>query len=473
MKGRSFSFRVLRSLRAQLLLWAILPLALALIGVAFTGVYGHEHSMRRMVEERDLLLARAYAQQAAEVLAGSKERPPLEVWRNLFADVRIGERGVIYLIDENGYVIYHPDVSLCGVDYGGHSGISQALAGSDGSTPCHAPDGTSMYISYAAVGDTGWRVVVEEPLEDLIDPLLRLPGLVPAVAIVAGVITVLALFFGARTIVVPLRRLARAAGRVSWGDLSAIAEPAGGVEEIQDLQQALAEMARRIQGYQESMRDYLQASTTAQEGERARLARELHDGTAQSLVALGQRVEMARRALEKGRVEQARNLLDEVRRLGAETMEEVRRFSRDLRPLYLEDLGFVPGLQALAEEAGRQGDVPVEVRIEGQPRRLSSERELALYRIAQEALNNALRHARARHIWLTLRFEEEKVSLTVADDGTGFQIPEHPAVWTRAGHYGLLGMRERALLVGGEVHISTAPGRGTTVTARVPALGEP
>ncbi len=461
-------WKTLRGLRVQLFLWAILPLALALIAVAFTGVYGHEVTMRRMVEERDLLLARAYARQALEVLERYEGNPPPEAWADLFSEARVGKRGVVYLLDPAGFVAYHPDPALWGADYRGHTGIPEALSGEGGSTFCHAPEGTDMYLSYAAVGETGWRVVVEEPWEDLVDPVLRLPGLVPFVAAVAGIVAVLALAFGARTVILPLQRLARAAGRVSWGDLSAITEPVRGVEEIEELQRALQEMAGRIQDYQKSLRDYLAAVTEAQENERARLARELHDETVQALIALSQRVDLVRRALQRGEQGPAQSLLEEVRRMAGEMLEGVRRFSRDLRPLYLEELGFVPALEALAQEAGRQGHLPVEVRLEGTPRRLPPARELTLYRIAQEALSNALRHAQAGHIWLTLRFDDSGVTLTVADDGVGFRPPEHPGRLTQEGHFGLLGMRERTLLAGGTFHISSAPGQGTAVSVHLP-----
>ncbi|MGB9722272.1 MAG: ATP-binding protein [Chloroflexia bacterium] len=461
-------WKTLRGLRAQLFLWAILPLTLALIAVAFTGVYGHEATMRRMVGERDLLLARAYARQAAGVLERYGENPPSEAWAALLGETRVGRQGVIYILDPAGYVAYHPDPTLRGADYRGHSGIPEALGGEEGSTFCHAPEGTEMYLSYAAVGETGWRVVVEEPWDELVDPVLRLPGVVPFVAVAAGVVTVLTLVLGARTMVVPLQRLARAAGRVSWGDLSAITEPVHGVEEIEELQQALKEMAERLQSYQKGMRDYLAAITEAQESERARLARELHDETVQALVALGQRVELARRSLRRGEVEAARSLLEEVQRVARETLEGVRRFSRDLRPLYLEELGFVPALEALVQEAGRQDPLPIELRLEGTPRRLSPDHELTLYRIAQEALSNALRHARAEHIWLTLRFEENGVTLTVADDGVGFSPPAHPSRLTQKGHFGLLGMRERALLAGGTLRIASAPGQGTVIAVHLP-----
>lgn len=466
MSRKPFWF-ALRRLRAQLLLWAVLPLALALIAVAFTGVYGHEHSMYRMVGERDRLLAEAFARLVGIRLLSPETPPTADTWQHLFQGVQVGKRGVVYLVDGEGHIIYHPDASFCGMSLAGHSGFPALLSLHSGSTPCHTPEGTRMLLSYATVPGTNWRVVVEEPWEDLTDPILRLPRLIPFVAALAGLVVALALIFGARTVVGPLQRLARAAGRVSWGDLSAIAEPVGGVEEIQELQSALREMAGRIQSYQESVRDYLRVVTEAQENERARLARELHDETVQALVALGQRVEMARRALERGDAELARRQLEEVRNLTGETAEGLRRLTRDLRPAYLEDLGFLPALEALVQEARVAGDSEVILRVEGTPRRLLPARELSLYRIAQEALHNALRHAQARHIWITLRFEPEAVCLSVADDGKGFRVPEHPAVLTHEGHYGLLGMRERALLAGGELHIASRPGEGTTITARV------
>ena len=457
----------LRRLHAQLLLWAVLPLALTLIAVAFTGVYGHEHSMVHLVGERDRLLAQAYAQLVGTRLVSSTSPPSAETWQALFQEVRVGKRGVVYLVDGEGRVMARPNGSSCGMSFAGHS-TPALLSGSSGSTLCQTAEGTRMLLSYATVEGSDWRVVVEEPWEDLTDPILRLPRLVPFVAAIAGLVAALALVFGARTIVAPLQRLARAAGRVSWGDLSSISEPVGGVEEIQELQAALLEMADRIQSYQEGLRDYLGAITEAQENERARLARELHDETVQALVALSQRVEMARRALERGDGAHARQQLDEVRSLMLETAEGVRRFSRDLRPAYLEDLGFLPALEALVREGRTEGPPRVLLRVEGTPRRLAPARELGLYRIAQEALHNARRHAQAEHIWLTLRFEPQAVYLTIADDGVGFQVPEHPAALTHEGHYGLVGMRERALLAGGELHIASKPGEGTTVTARVP-----
>ncbi len=470
MKQRN-SWLAVRGLRTQLLLWAILPLTLVLIAVAFTGIYGHERSMRHLVAERDQLVAQIYARQVSDMLANSKEMPPWETWQALFDDVRVGANGVVYLVDGEGQVVYHPQHALCGTDYSNHSGMPTVFSSSAGSTPCQSPDGVQMYLSYAEVKGTDWRVVVEEPLQDVMDPLLRLSSLLPFVIGLAAVVAILALVFGARTLVWPLQRLARAADRVGWGDLSAIAEPVGGVEEIESLHQALQDMTGRIQSYQEGMRDYLAAVTDAQEGERARLARELHDETVQELVALGQRLEMARKALARGEKDRAQEVLDEARRMATTTMEGVRRFSRDLRPLYLEDLGFVPAVQMLGKEAGQASGIPVDVRVEGEPERLTSSQELSLYRIAQEALRNAVQHAHAKHIWLTLRFNEG-ISLSVSDDGVGFRLPERPDELTHEGHFGLLGMRERAQLAGGNLHISSQSGEGTTVTVMIPETPE-
>jgi len=143
------------------------------------------------------------------------------------------------------------------------------------------------------------------------------------------------------------------------------------------------------------MRDYMAAVTMAQEEERKRLARELHDETVQALIALGQRIEMAQKALDKD-PEKARQRLAELSALANDTQQEVRRFSRALRPLYLEDLGFVPALEMLAQEVERQNGLAVSIRTEGTVRRLTPDLELAAYRIAQEGLNNVIRHAQAR-----------------------------------------------------------------------------
>jgi signal transduction histidine kinase len=241
----------------------------------------------------------------------------------------------------------------------------------------------------------------------------------------------------------------------------------GGVEEIEDLRRTMDEMARRIQSYQSGMHDYIAAITQGQEEERRRLARELHDDTAQSLIALRQQVEIAQKLLPVD-PEAAEARLDTVRAMLAEAVEAIRRFSSDLRPIYLEDLGFIPALEMLVQEADRLDSLSVEFHTDGAVHRLSSDLELAAYRIVQEALNNVVQHSQATRAWVEVRFKPQHLILSVRDDGRGFDAPDLPDVLARQGHFGLMGIQERALLYGGHLTIHSEPGAGTEVTVRLP-----
>jgi signal transduction histidine kinase len=305
-------------------------------------------------------------------------------------------------------------------------------------------------------------------VEDLIGPILRFSSLAPVVAAGASILSLLVLTFGWRTIVRPLQALAEAAGQVSWGDFSAISKSVGGVQEVRDLHRALTDMVERIRGYQAGMRDYLGAVTRGQEAERARLARELHDGPVQELIGLGQRAEMAQRLVARGERERAQALLEELRRSELETVQELRRLIGALRPIYLEDLGFLPALEALVQQAGERTAARVRLEQVGPVQRLAPEVELAAYRIVQEALNNTLEHAHAQNIVVRVRFAPRGVSLSVTDDGVGFTLPPGPDLFTQAGHFGLVGMRERATLLGGTLQVQTAPGEGTRIAVNLP-----
>jgi signal transduction histidine kinase len=244
------------------------------------------------------------------------------------------------------------------------------------------------------------------------------------------------------------------------------------VQEIEDLRRTLEGMADQIQGYQSGMRDYIAAVTMAQEEERKRLARELHDETVQSLIALGHRVEMVQKALDKD-PERARQRLEELRSLAEEIQAEVRRYSQALRPLYLEDLGFVPALEMLAQEIGRGNGLAVSVRVEGEVCRLAPDLELTAYRIVQEGLSNVVRHAGAKTTWLTVVFTGDGLTLRVRDEGCGFEPPFNPTDLARTGHFGLMGIRERALLFGGQMEVRSSPGHGTTLEVVLPLKGTP
>jgi signal transduction histidine kinase len=374
---------------------------------------------------------------------------------------------IAFLVDTEGRIIYHPDPGQIGRDLRTHEGVIEVTTGHTGATYHREPNGQELVVGYAPVAGPGWGLIVQEPWEALIAPGMRLSLLAPLVVVVAALVSGLAVTFGLRYVMRPLQALDRLATRVAWGDFSAASEPVGGVQEIEDLRRTLEGMAAQIQRYQTSMRDYIATVTTAQEEERKRLARELHDETVQSLIALSHRVEMVQKALDKD-PERARQRLVELRTMTDEVQDEVRRFSRALRPLYLEDLGFVPALEMLAQETTRRDDLQVSVDIKGEVRRLSPDLELTAYRIAQEGLSNVVRHANAQNAWLTVIFTPDDLTLHLHDDGQGFTPPLNPADLAQEGHFGLMGIRERALLFGGRLDIRSKPGEGTSLEVFLP-----
>ncbi len=244
--------------------------------------------------------------------------------------------------------------------------------------------------------------------------------------LIAVAVSFLTLLFGLLFVVRPLRLLSDRTRRIGQGDFTAASAAVGGVDEIEDLRKAVDQMAQQIQGYQAGLQSYLHAVTRAQEEERARLARELHDETIQTLTALDHKVQKLQRTLEREPAP-IRKSLEDLHEMAAGATAEVRRFSRALRPLYLEDLGLAPALELLAKESSAG------FTLVGAPRRVRPDIELALYRIGQESLSNARRHAQATQVEVTLAFAPSEVRLTISDDGMGFQLPTDLSAQPAAG----------------------------------------
>jgi two-component system, NarL family, sensor histidine kinase UhpB len=196
----------------------------------------------------------------------------------------------------------------------------------------------------------------------------------------------------------------------------------------------------------------------AQEAERLRVARELHDEIGQTLTAVTIQAERA----ADGDPALLPDALRGVAGAVGETLDEVRRIARELRPEALEDLGLVNALIALSARVDAQMGPRVKRELQGTLPPLSAEVELVLYRIAQESLTNALRHSDAGSVTVSLEANADSVTLRVADDGTG--MPEQLPAATA----GIAGMRERALLVGGRFTIDSRPGQGTEVRLSIP-----
>jgi signal transduction histidine kinase len=304
----------------------------------------------------------------------------------------------------------------------------------------------------------------DEAWETVGSPSLRLTQVAPLVLAPAFLLALIALWFSARRIIQPLQKLESKAAALAWGDFEGIKESVGGIFEINQLQNELKAMANKVQSAQEGLRDYIGAITSAQEEERHRLARELHDDTIQAVIALKQRLQLVKKAVKD---KKARQSLDELETLSEQTIENLRRLTRALRPIYLEDLGLVTALEMLARETSDNNSLSVGFQKSGQERRLTGEVELVLYRIAQEALNNVIRHANANNATLHITFDDKKVQLEVSDNGVGFQVPNSPTDFAPSGHFGLLGMHERAELIGAQLKIESALGEGARLKVRL------
>jgi len=250
----------------------------------------------------------------------------------------------------------------------------------------------------------------------------------------------------------PLRRLAAVMREVDPGHPGRRAEaPRGAGSEVTALAGALNAMLDRLEGERrESGRRVL----AAQEGERKRVARELHDEVGQSLTAIALRAERA--AATPSEQEQA---LAEIAHSLHHSLEDVHRIGRELRPEALDDLGLVNALIALCSRVDRHTGIRVQRDLDWDIPPLSAEQELVIYRVAQEGLTNALRHAQADVVTMSLKHSGDRTILTVSDDGCG--LPESVA------EGGLAGMRERAMLIGADLEVRSGRNRGTAIALTV------
>ncbi|HEY82663.1 MAG TPA: GAF domain-containing protein [Dehalococcoidia bacterium] len=229
-----------------------------------------------------------------------------------------------------------------------------------------------------------------------------------------------------------------------------------------------AQLYRELQLKEQIRTELLRQLISAQEDERRRVARELHDVTSQALATLAVRLE-ALTTQSRLKAKDIANQLEGIKSLLASTSKEVHRLIYDLRPSLLDDLGLPAALRSCAHNALDAAGVEVHLEVIGQERRLPPQVEIALFRIAQEAITNIACHARAESAYLSLEFNDESIGLQIEDDGVGFD-PSHvfssPAGTSKG--VGLLGMKERAELLGGTFTIDTRPGGGTRVAVEIP-----
>jgi len=393
------------------------------------------------------------------------------------AHVRVGESGFAYLVDENGTVLYHPQRDLVGADYQQHPAVTALLRGETGAQTVriqslttvvgYAPMPLRRLTSWFLADESwdGWGLLTSQLWDDIVAPVQPYVRLMLVLLVLVITFPLGFLALNSRRIVAPLQNLVAQAERVASGEFESQASIDSGPWEVRELGLAFNIMVEQLRKYRGDIENYVVSILNSQEQERKRIARELHDDTAQSLIVLGQHIEMAEESTA------GRDLtvqLEILRDMVDDTLQGVRRFTRDLRPPLLEELGLPRTLELLGNRTEQQGAASVAVIIDGEPRKLMPELELGLYRLAQEGLSNVRKHAQAAHVDLRLTYAPDSVQLTIRDDGVGFDAPTDPADLGRAGRLGLMGIHERARLFGGRATITSRPGEGTLVVVAIP-----
>jgi len=219
---------------------------------------------------------------------------------------------------------------------------------------------------------------------------------------------------------------------------------------------------------QENERVYLKQITNAHEEERQRISRDLHDSTAQNLIAsLHQLEELCYqdRLLPESSLRSLWGIHGQLK----DSVQEIRRLSRDLRPSIIDDLGLLPSVEWLVEQLKNEHGIETTLEMPDESRRFSPEKEVALFRIVQEALRNIAKHSNASKVEVKIELAEAETIISIADNGKGFELPGSMGEFSRQGKLGIDGMQTRAKFVGGILDVRSEPGRGTSIAVNIPA----
>ena len=233
-----------------------------------------------------------------------------------------------------------------------------------------------------------------------------------------------------------------------------------------------AQLHDRLRRGRERYQRLAQNILVAQEDERKRLARELHDETSQTLSGLALSLQALVEITESSSTldDTFRKQLKKAQSLAVQVSTEVTRLIHELRPTLLDTLGLVPAIRRYAEDILRPIGIEVSMEVKGEPLALLPEVEVGLYRIAQGTIGNVLKHSEAKNAQITLEYEEDQLLMSVKDDGVGFDVSKLTGVDEEGRGSGVFGMKERVKLMGGSCSIESQPGQGTLITVKIPSM---
>ncbi|MCS7459962.1 sensor histidine kinase [Paenibacillus doosanensis] len=206
----------------------------------------------------------------------------------------------------------------------------------------------------------------------------------------------------------------------------------------------------------------------AQEEERKRIAREIHDGLAQTMANVVLRTEIAERMLTKQAYTSVKEELVDLKGQVRGGIEEVRKIIFNLRPMALDDLGVIPALRKFVQDFEEKSRIRTQFEFTGKDARLPSGMEVAIYRLVQEAFSNVVKHAQASHVMLEVTYQKQMVKIVVTDNGVGFTLDNIDKKIEKGSHYGIIGMRERVELLEGRIEMQSAKGAGTKISMLIP-----
>jgi signal transduction histidine kinase len=351
--------------------------------------------------------------------------------------------------------------------------VPEPIAGREGYFSRQSVDKVRRLYAFVSVPGTDWRVFAglpeDEVLADSRGKLMR------GIAVGgAALLLVLALAYRVSSAIVdPIRKLVRVSARIAGGDKTARALIAGPPElelvarQFNFMLDVRDSAEKAALDYANRLRAMSQRIVEVQESNQRSLARELHDNVSSSLAVVGLELHAVEKELSAESAAKVGSRLADCIELVQGIMENARDISSDMHCAMLDYAGLAPALEDLGNKLARRARLAVELRAPGEAQRAPPQTEIALYRIAQEALTNCVKHAHATRARIELAYETERISLAIADDGQGFD----PIALAQGGSHlglGLLSMRERAEAIGGELLVASTPGQGTNITVRVP-----
>jgi signal transduction histidine kinase len=338
------------------------------------------------------------------------------------------------------------------------------------------PDSKSVLYAFAPLSsavDTGLSVAISVPVSSLYTKADRMLALQFAAVWLLTLLALCFVWFGSSAFIIrPVKAMVRTAQRLSRGDLDARTGLPHQRSELGSLARALDEMAEaletralQVQEYEGQLRSMASRLTRAEERERRRIAEGLHDRVGQ-LLGLS-KIKMG--FLQQTDLEpEAARLGEEIRDLIAEALQETRLLTFEISPPVLYEIGLEAALEYLAERVQAQHGLPVTYTVNGQPKALDEDVRVFLYRAAHELLSNVVKHAKARRVLMATESRDNRIVLSVEDDGAGFD-PEQEASSCRGRQgYGLFSLRERLTHAGGQLTIESAPGKGCRVVLTMP-----